>query len=152
MLYMLPQSGDTLGWCDTLSTFMNLVLKVCPEMLYCLSGFDPKQMIILCIQCICQKEINNWVQIFNTHDKTGIMPQFNRLGFCQIFNENKGESFYFQCIVPLYLHIIMKNYVFHVQYNLQNSVYNLPQNAGNCISGTLDYNFCPGEHGPAIMC
>jgi hypothetical protein len=80
------------------------------------------------------------------------MPQFNRLGFSQIFNENKGESFFFQCIVPLYLHIIMKNYVFHVQYNLQNSVYNLLQNAGNCISGTLDYIFCPGEHGPAIMC
>ena len=55
--------------------------------------------------------------------------------------------FLFSMIVPLWLHIIMKNHVLHVLYNLQN-LYNLHENAGNCISRTLDYNFFPWEHAP----
>ena len=72
--------------------------------------------------------MNNWVQIVNRYRKTGRMPQFNELGFCRIFDENKREISMF----PLHLHIIMKIHVFHVLYNLQN-LYNRP---GNHISGT----------------
>jgi hypothetical protein len=78
------------------------------EMLYCLCGFDSKQMIILCIQYICQKEINNRVQIFNTHDKTGKMPraQFNKLGFCQILPETKVKflSSMYSSLIPACYH------------------------------------------------
>jgi hypothetical protein len=74
------------------------------EMLYCLCGFDSKQMIILCIQYICQKEINNRVQIFNTHNKTGKMPraQLNKLGFCQILPKTKVKflSSMYSSLIP----------------------------------------------------
>jgi hypothetical protein len=75
---------------------MKSVLKVGPQNVYCINTVSPvlsKTDIDHFVHPICQKEINNWVQIVNS--KTGRIPQFNELGFRQILNENKSEVFIF---------------------------------------------------------
>jgi hypothetical protein len=67
----------------------------------------PETFMVLMSVGLCQKEINNWVQIVNS--KTGRMPQFNELGLklpdCQW--KQKFLFSMFSSLTPAYNHQIL---------------------------------------------